>query len=100
MKHDVRAEGDARSRARTFWDEYKWLILLTAVTFFMVLLAAKGCSEDPYRAAVADATTKCVDESGVLERAGLSRSHIRQGIDRDDTAEMYATMRTLGCLSE
>ena len=70
MKHDVRAEGDARSRARTFWDEYKWLILLTAVTFFMVLLAARGCSEDPYRAAVIDATTKCVDESGCWSEPG------------------------------
>ena len=81
--------------------EYKWFFLLGVLSAAVILTAARSAlSEDPYREAVMDETTRCIQESGLLERSGLSRDEIRAGIQRDDTEEMYATMRQLGCLSE
>ena len=97
---DQRAEGSGRGRARTIWDEYKWLILMAAVTLALGVLAVRGCAGDAYRQALMDETTRCIDESGVLDRAGLSKAEIRAGIEGDDAAEMYATMRELRCLGE
>ena len=85
----------------TFWEKNKWLILLALAVFAIWILAIKLIlSNDPFREALLDETSRCIDESGVVERSGLSREEIREGIVRDDTEEMYATMRTLGCLPE
>ena len=98
---EARAEGSRRPSLRSIWDECKGFILLGALSAAVILTAARmALSEDPYREAVMDETTRCIQESGLLEWSGISRAEIRQGIERDDTEEMYATMRQLGCLSE
>ena len=100
-KPEALAEESWETRACTFWGEYKWFFMLGVLSAAVILTAVRmALSEDPYREAVMDETTRCIQESGLLEWSGISRAEIRQGIERDDTEEMYATMRQLGCLSE